>query len=140
MSALRAIGFAVAALVLGAALLVEYAISTAAEPPVPAPGLVQLDLLFLDQPAPLLDRLGHVPGEPLVVVVCEGCPAPAVAAPTVITADEAVAEAYALRTAEGRVGPGYALVDREGRVRYTTFDPGLSRHAEEIAVLLSALR
>lgn len=135
----RVAAAAAAALLLAGALLVEYAVTTSAEPPVPVPGLAQLDLLFLDQPAPLLDRLGHVPGEPLLLVVCEGCAAPAVAAPTVVTADARVAEAYALRTAEGRVGPGYALVDGEGRVRYSTFDTGVSRHAEEIAVLLSAL-
>lgn len=58
----------------------------------------------------------------------------------VVSADPAVAEAYGLRTAEGAVGPGYALIDPALRVRYRTFDPRLSVHAEEIAVLLGAVR
>lgn len=113
----------------------------------PVPGLQQLDLLHLDEPAPLLDRLGVEAGRPAVVVVCEACDAPrdlGVPVQVVVTADEAVARAYALArpgVAQGVVpGPGYAVVDGAGHVRYRTFDPDLTEHGEEIRRLLDALR
>ncbi|MBW3602102.1 MAG: hypothetical protein KY434_05315 [Actinobacteria bacterium] len=106
----------------------------------PIPALQQLDLLYLDEPAPLAARLRLRPGDATLLVICRGCAPPAVDAAVVVSADPAVAEAYGLRTAEGAVGPGYAVIDAELRVRYRTFDPRLSVHAEEIAVLLGAVR
>ncbi len=112
----------------------------------PVPALQQLDLLYLDEPAPLLDRLGVEAGRPAVVVVCEGCALPDVdgAGQVVVTADEAVARAYALaRPAPGsgrvQIGPGYAVIDAAGRVRYRTFDPALGEHGEEIRRLLEGV-
>lgn len=131
---------AVAAVAIAAGLVLAYALDPRAALEDPVRGLRQLDLLYLDEPAPLLERLGHRPGEVLVVVVCEGCTAPAVAASVTVTSDAEVAAAYALRRADGRVGPGYALVDGRGRVRYRTFDPGLADHGPEVAVLVAALR
>ncbi len=102
--------------------------------------LQQLDLLYLDEPAPLLGDLGIASGSPALIVVCEGCAAPAVDAQVRVTADRQVAHAYALVGPDGAAGPGYAVVDSRGQVRYRTFDPGLSRHGEEIRVLLKAVR
>ncbi|MDP8978119.1 MAG: hypothetical protein M3N17_06015 [Actinomycetota bacterium] len=106
----------------------------------PIPALQQLDLLYLDEPAPLADRLRLRPGDPTLLVVCRRCAPPAVDASVVVSDDPAVAEAYGLRTAEGAVGPGYAVIDPRLRVRYRTFDPWLSAHEDEIAVLLAAVR
>lgn len=108
----------------------------------PVRGLAQLDLFYLDEPAPGIDRLGVRPGTPAVIVVCRGCQAPDVAdrGQVVVTGDPEVAAAYGLLTTDGQVGPGYAIVDVRGRVRYRTFDPGVSRHAKEIGVLLRAGR
>jgi len=110
----------------------------------PVPALQQLDLLYLDEPAPLLDRLGVEAGWPAAVVVCEACAPPDVegAGQVVVTDDEAVARAYALaRPSPGgvQVGPGYAVVDSGGRVRYRTFDPALSDHGEEVRRLLEGV-
>jgi hypothetical protein len=115
----------------------------------PAAGLRQIDLLYLDEPAPLLDRVGGRPDEgALVIVLCEGCAAPAlredVAARVVVTDDAGVARAYGLAVAgedgPDRIGPGYALVDDRGHVRYRSFDPRVSSNGEEIRVLVRALR
>jgi hypothetical protein len=108
----------------------------------PVHGLQQLDLLYLDQPAPLADRLGLQMGRPALVVVCSSCRPPRLDRPdlqVVTTDDTAVARAYALLTEDGRVGPGYALVDSRGAVRYRTFDPGLGQHAAEVQILVDAL-
>jgi len=90
----------------------------------PNPGLRQLDLLYLDEPAAGLDQLGVTPGQPAVVVFCEAsCALPQVeGAQLVRSRDPALAARYALTTS-GRVGPGYALIDPQGRLRYRTFDP-----------------
>jgi len=108
----------------------------------PVVGLQQLDLFYLDEPAPGIDRLGVRPGTPAVIVVCRGCRAPDVVeyGQVVVTDDSGVAAAYGLLTSDGQLGPGYAIVDARGRVRYRTFDPGVSRHAREIGILLEATR
>lgn len=101
----------------------------------------QLDLLYLDEPAPGRDRLGVEPGRPALVVFCtDACPLPDLQdAQVVRSTDAELAEQYALRTAGGRVGPGYALVDASGRLRYRTFDPGLALHEPEIQTLVDGL-
>lgn len=103
------------------------------------PSLRQIDLLYLDEPAPLVEQLRIQPGRPALIVVCDGCEAPVVDAQVRVTDDLEVARAYAL--ARGDVaGPGYAIVDSQGQVRYRTFDPGLASHGEEIRILLDAVR
>ncbi len=107
----------------------------------PVHALQQLDLLYLDEPAPAYEALGLEPGRPALIVVCAACQAPAVTgAQVAVTDDPAVAAAYALATVDGRIGPGYAVVDPAGRVRYRTFDPFVGEHAAEVQILLDALR
>ncbi|MGH8930916.1 MAG: hypothetical protein ACRDZO_09895 [Egibacteraceae bacterium] len=108
----------------------------------PETGLQQLDLFYLDEPAPALDGLGIRPGTPAVIVVCRGCRPPDVggSGQVVVTGDPETAVAYGLLTTDGQLGPGYAIVDARGRARYRTFDPGVSRHAKEIGILLEAAR
>lgn len=106
----------------------------------PFHALQQLDLLYLDQPAPAGDMLGLQRGRPALVVICRRCDPPRVDAQVRLTDDPAIARAYGLQRADGRVGPGYAVVDPRGRVRYRTFDPGLRAHDREIRILLNALR
>lgn len=107
----------------------------------PARGLQQLDMFFLDEPAPLADELGIAPGRPGLVVVCRSCSPPELDeldVSLVVTDDEEVAAAYGLLTVHGRIGPGYAVIDARGRVRTRTFDAQLDQHAEEIRTLLEA--
>lgn len=106
----------------------------------PFHALQQFDLLYLDEPAPLVRRLGLAPGRPALIVVCERCAAPSVDAQVRVTDDVEVARRYGLLTANGRIGPGYAVVDATGMVRYRTFDPAPAAHTEEIAVLLDGVR
>jgi hypothetical protein len=112
-------------------------------PPIPDRSLWQLDLLYLDEPAPLADELG-LGGEATLLVVCDDCDASAVeeltAYETLLTDDPDVARAYGLLRTNGVIGPGYAIIDADARVRYRTFDPGLVDHAQEIGILLGALR
>ena len=106
----------------------------------PSPALQQLDLLYLDEPAPGYERLGFRPGEPALLLVCDPpCAAPAGSWQVRHTTDASVARDYGLLTAEGRVGPGYALIDGAGRVRYRTFDPAPAAHGREIGILLGSL-
>lgn len=151
---------AVAALLIGLGAGVgSYVTSPAHELHDPVTGLQQLDLFFLDEPAPASDRLGLRPGTRALVLVCgdplvdgEGRRAPVApavdcAAPPdldprvqVVHVDEPeIATAYGLVTADGRVGPGYALVDARNHVRYRTFDPAPARHASELRVLIANL-
>lgn len=91
----------------------------------------QLDLFYLDEPAPFADELRLPRGQATLLVVCQGCRAPRIRFATRLTAERRIAAAYGLLTAEGRVGPGYAVVDRRGHVRYRTFDAGLARNGED---------
>ncbi len=131
---------AVAVLAGAAVLCITYGASPSSSTSERIPGLRQIALLYLDEPAPLLDQLDFVPGEPLLLVVCEDCEAPDVDVRVTITAEPDVAEAFALRAADGTVGPGYAVIDPRGHVRYRTFDPRVSRNADEIRVLVNAVR
>jgi hypothetical protein len=120
--------------------VLSYLASAAHELHDPQHGLQQLDLLYLDEPAPGLAGLDIRPRRPAVLVFCEtACPLPDVdTAQVVRCTDPELAARYAL-VDDGRIGPGYALVDSDGQVRYRTFDPGLAEHAAEIRVLLSGL-
>lgn len=102
--------------------------------------LQQLGMFYLDEPAPLLDGLGHTPGEPLLLVVCTGCEAPGVGGRVTVTDDPQVARAYGLLTDDGRAGPGYAVIDGDGRVRYRTFDPNLAANDRVMDVMLQGAR
>jgi len=134
------IGTAVAVLVAAGGLFLSYGASPSSFTSERTPGLRQLALLYLDEPAPLLDQLDFTPGQPLLLIVCQGCQPPEVDAQVMTTADDVIAEAYALRAADGTVGPGYAVIDPEGHVRYRTFDPRVTRNADEIRVLVNAVR
>jgi hypothetical protein len=107
----------------------------------PDPELRQLDLLYLDEPAPGLRQLGVEPGRSAVVVFCTGvCDLPPVQGTQVVrSGDPVLAARYALKTSAGRVGPGYALIDASGQLRYRTFDPAPGEHAAEIQVLINAV-
>lgn len=109
----------------------------------PIRGLQQLDLLYLDEPAPALAELGVETGTPALIVICAACEPPDLTAPAVqvvVTQSPDIARRYGLLTESGRLGPGYAIIDRGGRVRYRTFDPELGEHGGEIAILLAGLR
>ncbi|UGY91261.1 hypothetical protein [Streptomyces gobiensis] len=107
----------------------------------PDHALQQLDLLFLDQPAPGLKELGLAPGRAAVVVFCQThCPLPELPQAQVVRSTDArLARRYALMTDTGRIGPGYALIDAQGQLRYRTFDPGLAHHEQEISILTEGL-
>ncbi|MGI8873187.1 MAG: hypothetical protein ACR2KP_02455 [Egibacteraceae bacterium] len=136
----RSVVIGVAAVIVAvAAGLLLYVVSAAHGSHGPFHALQQLDLLYLDEAVPALDRLELPPNERAVIVVCLDCQAPSLRAEVVLTDDEDVARALGLQRASGEIGPGYALVDERGRVRYRTFDPGLSDHEAEIRVLLEAL-
>ncbi|MGI9016474.1 MAG: hypothetical protein ACR2HR_05085 [Euzebya sp.] len=126
-------------IVIGLAGIAQVLLSDAHDDHDPVHGLQQLDLLYLDQPAPLAGELGFTTSGPTLLVVCQDCSAPSVSVTTTVTNDPEVAAAYGLRRADGSVGPGYALIDRSGVLRYRTFDPGLSQHAREIDILVAGL-
>ncbi|MBX9395763.1 hypothetical protein K4749_19705 [Streptomyces sp. TRM72054] len=107
----------------------------------PAHALQQLDLLYLDQPAPGAEELGLVPGRAAVVVFCQTrCPLPELPQAQVVRSTDAhLARRYALVSESGRIGPGYALIDARGQLRYRTFDPGLADHQQEIRILIEGL-
>lgn len=131
---------AVGVLAAAAALVASYVASPAHQRHDPVHALQQIDLLYLDQPAPQASRLGLRDGTPTLLVVCDGCrPPPVSGAQVVVTADPQVAAAYALARADGQVGPGYALIDAAGVLRYRTFDPGLAAHTREIQILVDGL-
>jgi hypothetical protein len=126
--------------VVAAAGVAHYLTSAAHELHDPTHGLQQLDLLYLDEPAPGRRQLDIEPGRPAVVVFCESeCPLPQLDTARVVrSTDPQLAARYAL-VDDGRIGPGYALVDAQGNVRYRTFDPGLARHEPEIRILVGGL-
>lgn len=107
----------------------------------PRHSLQQLDLLYLDEPAPGLQQLGVSPGAPAVLVFCAtACPLPDITVAQVVRSqDPRLAARYALLTPSGRIGPGYALVDADATLRYRTFDPGLEDHEPEIEILVEGL-
>jgi hypothetical protein len=133
-------GLVLAALVAGAGVG-GYLHSDAHQLHDPHHGLQQLDLLYLDQPAPGLEELGLSPGRAGVVVFCpQECALPELPQAQVVRSSDArLARRYALVTDAGRMGPGYALIDARGQLRYRTFDPGLARHEQEISILLKGL-
>lgn len=104
----------------------------------PQHSLQQLDLLYLDQPAPGAAALGVRPGTPAVVVFCSGaCPLPQLTGAQVLrSGDPALARAYALG-AGGRTG--YALIDPDGRLRYRSYDPSVEEHEAEVQALVDAV-
>jgi hypothetical protein len=107
----------------------------------PVQALRQLDMFYLDEPAPRLDTLGVEPGRPALILFCEPrCARPQVTGAQVVQSiDASLAAQYALQTADGRVGPGYAVVNADGRLRYRTFDPAPAEHDVEIQILIDAL-
>ena len=112
----------------------EYLLSDAHARHDPQHGLQQIDLLYLDEPAP-----GVTPdGSPLVLVFCDGCTPPHVdRARVVVSDDRALARRYGLGAPGSR---GYAVIDGDGDVRYRSYDPGLGAHEVEIQVLVDGLR
>jgi len=134
------IGGAAATLLVVVVGLIVYVTSPAHRLHDPDHALQQLDLLYLDEPAPAADRLRIAEGAPALVVVCTRCEPPVLDAQVRVTADPDIARAYGLQRPDGGVGPGYAIVDPSGRVRYRTYDPSLDEHREEIATLLRGVR
>jgi hypothetical protein len=107
----------------------------------PDHALQQLDLLYLDEPAPDAARLGVTPGRVTLLLFCGTCEEPKVRGAEVRrVTDPEVAADYALRRRRGAVGPGYALVDGRGHVRYRTYDPEPAEHLREVQPLVDALR
>lgn len=138
---LRWAGLAAAAAIATAGVA-AYLTSPAHQRHDPNHALQQLDMLYLNEPAPDLDRLGIDTGRPAVLVFCPNdCPLPEIDAAQVVRSTEPdLAARYSLRSETGRVGPGYALIDSDGQVRYRTFDPGLAEHEPEIRILVAGLR
>lgn len=100
--------------------------------------LQQLDLLYLDEPAPGLAQTGAPAGRVVLLLFCGRCPPPDVVGAAVVRVrDPGLARAYGLGAA-GR--PGYALVDARGRVRYRSYDPRPGAHSVEVQTLLDGLR
>lgn len=107
----------------------------------PVRALQQLDMLFLQDPAPLPELVDMVEGTPTLLIVCRTCAAPpleGLEAHVVVSDSEQVAAAYGLLSVDGRLGPGYAIIDSGGTLRYRTFDHRLTEHAQEIRILLEA--
>ena len=105
----------------------------------PVHALQQLDLLYLDEPAPFYDELGFHRGQPALLVVCVECDAPEISAQVAVTDDPAIAAAYALATVDGRIGPGYAVIDSRGHVRYRTFDFDVDDHEFEVQTVVDGV-
>ncbi|MCW2679607.1 MAG: hypothetical protein JWM62_1008 [Frankiales bacterium] len=100
--------------------------------------LQQLDLLYLDEPAPGFIELGLRAGEPAVVVFCaDDCTLPDLSGAHVLRSDDMqLARLYDLGE-DGRTG--YALVDPDGDVRYRSYDPSPHEHETELQTLVDAL-
>ncbi len=98
-------------------------------------------MLFMDEPAPGLDRLAVGRGRAVVIVFdTEDCALPLIAgAQLVRCSDPAVASRYAMTTSTGRIGPGYAMVDAAGQLRFLTHDVAPGQRCERIQILVNAL-
>lgn len=132
----RAVGAALLALALPAAGVAAYLSSAAHQRHDPAHSLQQLDLLYLDEPAPGAAALGLVRGRVSLLLFCaRPCTPPEVAGADVVRVrDEALARAYAL---DGLTG--YAVVDADLQVRYRSVDPDPAAHVRELVRLVRAL-
>ena len=105
----------------------------------PQHSLQQLDLLYLDEPAPGAARLGIRPGSPALVVFCpDECALPRLEGAQVVrSGDASLAREYALGQG-GRTG--VALVDPVGHVRYRSYDPSPEDHETELQTLVDAVQ
>ena len=105
----------------------------------PQHALQQLDLLYLDEPAPGAADLGIRPGSPAVVVFCpNGCQLPRLQGAQVVrSGDASLAREYALGQG-GRTG--VALIDPVGHVRYRSYDPSPENHETELQTLVDAVQ
>lgn len=100
-------------------------------------GLQRLDLLYLNEPAPQLNRLNLKTGSKTVVVFCQNCQLPLVTGAQVVgTSDERLAKVYALVGPHGRPGTGYAIIDSRGQLRYRSYDSHAAEHSGEIQRLV----
>jgi hypothetical protein len=133
----RLLGGALGAVLLPVVGVAGYAVSDHAAREDPQRGLQQLDLLFLDEPAPGLAATGAPPGQVTVLLFCADCAAPRVTGGAVVRVrDPGLARQYGLG-APGR--PGYAVVDAGGRVRYRTYDPHPGAHDVEVQTLVDGV-
>ena len=107
----------------------------------PDDGLLQLDVLSLDEP---VAGLQPVDGRPtMVVFTCPAAPPrPRQLAERyglLVSTDAALARTVALPRAPGCGSDGYVLLDGAGHVRYRSYDPGWPDHAQEQEILLEHL-
>ena len=130
--AVRLVLSAVAAVALPVVGVTSYVLSPAHSRHDPVHALQQLDLLYLDEPAPGVPVPAD--GRPVLVLLCAGCRVPSVERATVLVRPE-LARDYGVTG--GRTG--YALVDRRGHVRYRTVDPDPAAHVREIQTLVDGL-
>ena len=106
----------------------------------PDDGLLQLDILSLDERVPGLEA---VDGRPtMVVFTCPQEPPPVrTLSPDfglTITTDPALARSAALPRAPA-CEDGYVLLDAQSHVRYRSYDPGWPEHTQEQEILLEDL-
>ena len=106
----------------------------------PDHGLLQLDILSLDERVPGLDAVG---GRPTMVVFT--CPQEQPPVRTLdpaygltISTDPALARVAALPRAAA-CEDGYVLLDGQSHVRYRSYDPGWPEHTQEQEILLENL-
>ena len=106
----------------------------------PDHGLLQLDVLSLDEPVAGLQAVG---GRPTMVVFT--CPQEQPPVRTLdpaygltVSTDPALARAVALPRATA-CEDGYVLLDARSHVRYRSYDPGWPEHAQEQEILLEDL-
>lgn len=107
----------------------------------PDAGLLQLDVLSLDEKVPGVDA---VDGRPTMVVAV--CPGTALAERSldeayglVVSKDPELARRLSLPRAATDCQAGYVLLDGAGRVRYRSYDPGWQQHSYEQEILLENL-
>ena len=83
---------------------------------------------------------GSLPaGLAAVAAVAPASLSPATGIPLVVDQERRIADAYGMRPpADGGYPIGYAIVDAGYRVRYSTLDPNMPRHWDEIATMLRA--